>query len=316
MISVIVPIYNIKQYLPRCIESILNQTYKDLEIILVNDGSNDGSNIVCENYLKQDNRIVLYNKKNGGLSDARNYALDRMKGEYVTFVDGDDCIEYDYIECLYNLIQSNKDVSISIVDKVIFSKDDELKSIKEKNKCILSKEEIIKKMLLRNGASHTAWGKLYKRELWDDIRFPLNRLYEDYLTIYKVFEHVEKVAYSDAKKYFYFQRNDSIMNSKLTINKLSEVDVADEMNDYIINKYPSCKDESYDLKVSIYLKNLKNILNNNSNDFIEYQERIIDFIKKEKKYILKAKGILLKEKIKVIFLLINKKFFLFIYNRM
>lgn len=119
LITLVIPIYNIENYLGRCLDSVINQTYKDLEIILVNDGSTDNSLEICESYAKEDSRIKIINKNNGGLSSARNVGLDACKGDYVTFIDSDDWVSLDYIEILYkNIIDNNADISIINAIKV------------------------------------------------------------------------------------------------------------------------------------------------------------------------------------------------------
>lgn len=317
MVTVIIPVYNVETYLERCLESIINQTYKELEIIIVDDGSTDKSSQICDTYKTKDTRICVYHKKNGGLSDARNYGLDRMNGEYVTFVDSDDYISRDYIEVLYRLIKKNDNIDISMMDKQVVYDNDVPRSTIEFKEEIMDREHAIKKMLLRDGVSHTAWGKLYKSVLWKEIRFPFGRLYEDYLTIYKVFENVNMISYCNEKKYYYYQRSNSIMNNKLNKKKLTELDVTDEISSYLMEKYHSCTDEILDLKISIYLKNLYDILttdDNSNKEFRESEEKIVKYIKKVRKKAIFSRKIPKKEKVKIISFSLGKKCFIKVYE--
>ena len=181
-----IPIYNVKNYLAKCVDSILNQTYKNLEIILVNDGSTDGSEIICEELKKKDKRIRIINQKNGGLSSARNTGIRNANGKYIQFVDSDDWIDYECIEELHNCIyKDNSDISIC---GIIMSFPDCEKKMNwfGENACI-NKEEALEGLLRNSIISSHAWNKLYKRKLFKDIEFPVGKIYEDVRMMYKVF---------------------------------------------------------------------------------------------------------------------------------
>ena len=171
-ISIVVPIYNVEKYLERCIKSIINQTYKNLEIILVDDGSKDNCYNICEIYKKQDNRIVVIHKENGGLSDARNVGLLNSTSELICFIDSDDYVQKDYIEMLYNnLIEFKADISVCG-----FSHEREgQKSKYEKREYTetYDSQEALKKMInLNSNFSVCAWNKLYRKKLFDNIEYP------------------------------------------------------------------------------------------------------------------------------------------------
>lgn len=185
LISVIVPVYNVEDYLAKCVESILNQTYKNLEIILIDDGSTDGCPLICDEFSVKDNRVKVIHKKNGGLSDARNFGLDIMTGEYVTFIDSDDWIDEDLIERQYNCIK-NHDVDICqscvtkdwsdyslayrTVDSVIkFNRHDAMEQLQDY--IILDKKYTV--------LMNSACGKLYRSFLFDKCRFVNGRIWED-----------------------------------------------------------------------------------------------------------------------------------------
>ena len=186
LISVIVPIYNVEQYLPRCIESILNQTYKNLEVILVDDGATDHCGSICDVYKEKDCRVRVIHKSNGGLSDARNAGLDRMTGEYVTCIDSDDFVSPFFVENLWLALEENHcDIASSwfieyhngqIVPagKVVDAQEVE----------VLAKNEYFERLLYQDGVEVSAWGKLYKSSLYQNVRYPVGKLYEDIPTTY------------------------------------------------------------------------------------------------------------------------------------
>lgn len=213
-ISIIVPIYNVEKYLKKCIDSLINQTYKNLEIILVDDGSPDKCGEICDQYKTIDSRIVVIHKKNGGLSDARNCGVKASTGDYITFVDSDDYISNDYVEYLFNLlISKNADMSIIMPHKFKENDKDFFKEVNERV-ILYSPNEALKVMLYQKKFSNSAYGKLYKKELIKDIKFPVGKLYEDVGTTYKyILKCKNKIVYSNQHKYFYLIRNNSIMRS-------------------------------------------------------------------------------------------------------
>ena len=211
LISVIVPCYNVMEYLPKCVESILSQTYKNLEIILVDDGSTDSSGKICDGYAAKDNRIKVIHKKNGGLSDARNVALDVMKGEYVTFIDSDDYVANDYVEFLYKLIKKN-DVRMSVTCHQTFEEGTEPEVCNESVvEDVSDMENVLTGMFYQRMFDTTAWAKMYHRSLFaNDIRYPKGWLYEDLPTTYCLMMKCDCIAFSSYRSYFYLLRSTSI----------------------------------------------------------------------------------------------------------
>lgn len=167
LISIIVPVYKVEKYLKRCVDSILTQTYQNMEIILVDDGSPDNCGAICDRYKKTDNRVVVIHKRNGGLSDARNTAIPLAKGEYISFIDSDDWISSYYVEHLYEAVaKCDADIGISWFENIFEGK--ALQSKPEEplsNYECLTAEECLKKLLYQNGVEVCAWGKLYKTAL-------------------------------------------------------------------------------------------------------------------------------------------------------
>ena len=215
-ISVVVPIYNVEKYLERCINSIIKQTYKNLEIILVDDGSTDNSGKIADKYKKIDDRIKVIHKNNGGLSDARNKGIRMASGKYISFIDSDDYIAEDMISYLYKLIKDNNS-EISICNFQQFSSIEEIKDSKDFN---IDKSDIYNytgvemlQILLKGNISYGdyAWNKLYMLNLFNNIQYPIGKKMEDIGTTYKLYYNSKKVTIGTEKKYFYYKRSDSIL---------------------------------------------------------------------------------------------------------
>ena len=216
-ITVIVPVYNVENYLNKCLDSIIKQTYKNLEIIVVNDGSTDNSGTICQEYAQKDERIVYIEKENGGLSDARNAGLERMTGSYVTFVDSDDWIELDYVETLYTkIIEYQADIAVG--NYYSFNESEGMfyfhilgDSYYEKvydNVSIF--ENLYESQEMNSFALISAWGKLYKARLFDHLRFDIGKLGEDGYLNQKIYLLAEKIVYIHKGIYSYRIRNNSL----------------------------------------------------------------------------------------------------------
>ena len=242
LISIVIPVYNVQDYLNKCLDSVLNQTYNNIEIILVDDGSTDKSGEICDKYNEKDNRIQVIHKQNGGLSDARNVGIKNARGKYITFVDSDDYLELDYIEYLYNLIKKyNTKMSICsyYIENIKGKRSDSGEGYKEE---LMSTEDALYRMLVEKGYSVSACAKMYELKLFDDVCYPVGKLCEDNGTTYKLIEKCEYIAYGNLSKYIYLKRDNSIMNSEFNIKKMDLITLTDEMYSYLKPKYPSLTD--------------------------------------------------------------------------
>lgn len=223
-ISIIVPVYNVQEYLGNCIDSILNQTFRDFELILVNDGSTDDSLEICKHYKDIDDRICIIDKKNGGLSSARNAGLDIAKGEYIGFVDSDDYIHPQMYELLYNQIIKNKaDISMCEFKKVSEFNKKELsdKVILNQEVEILNNKEAVFKLGENGSVTYViACNKLYKKSLFNNIKFKEGIIHEDEYIIHRLLYQVNKLVYIKQELYFYLQREGSIMDKRLGIDEV------------------------------------------------------------------------------------------------
>lgn len=232
LISVIIPVYKVEKYVEKCIQSVINQTYENLQIILVDDGSPDNCGKICDEYAKKDHRIEVIHKSNGGLSDARNKGLEIAKGEYIGFVDSDDYIEADMYEVLYNLLkQYNADVSICNFYTVSQGKI----SIKNADNGIneYNRIEILKEILLDKNIQSYAWNKLYKKELFDEIKYPIGKKYEDIGTTFFLLEKCNKVVVTGKSEYYYINRQDSIVNNVTETTITDYIELIMQRYDYI-----------------------------------------------------------------------------------
>lgn len=215
LITVIVPVYNVEKYLGKCIESIIEQTYKNLEIILVDDGSPDNCPFICDLYAQKDKRVRVIHKTNGGLSDARNEGLNAANGEYVAFIDSDDYIHVNMIEKLYCAIKAY-DADVSLCNYLYVDENyhsiDELNRITPIKNEVLSCEQVIEKLFENKHWYYSvAWNKLYKRGIFDKLQFPKGRLFEDAYIAHHVFGKCKRIVSISDVLYFYLQRADSIM---------------------------------------------------------------------------------------------------------
>lgn len=211
------PVYNIYDYLERVLDCLLNQTYRNLEIILVDDGSTDGSEELCNQYKQKDSRIKVIHQKNSGVSVARNVGVSQATGEYLGFVDSDDVISLEMFEILYqNIITTGADVSVcnyqSFTEQLP-------KFNKDKNEItIYTKLEVLEDIISDGKITNFLWNKLFKKTLFNGISFPEGKIYEDMYVLPKIFEKTEKVCYTNCCLYGYYQRLNSYVNT-YTSNK-------------------------------------------------------------------------------------------------
>lgn len=239
LVSIIVPVYNVEKYLRKCIDNLVGQTYKNLEIILIDDGSTDNCGNICDCYANVDIRVKCYHKKNGGLSDARNYGLDRCNGKYVMFVDSDDYLDTKCVEALYSLIKKNN-ANISVCSFYYETEFGETINTLHKNMSIdvLDRKQGIVELLRMEKYSNSAWGKLYQKELFESVRFPKGRLFEDIPTTYKIFLKAEKIVYSPEAYYHYLYRCSAISKQKDLRGNIDAIEFTEEMTNKILDIYP------------------------------------------------------------------------------
>ena len=235
LITVIVPCYCVENFLPRCIESIIKQTYINLEIFLIDDGSPDNCGSICEQYAAIDNRIIVIHKENGGLSDARNTAIEQASGKWITFIDSDDYVTNDYVEILYDLVKKYN-CKMSIADWKIFQIGNEpsIDANKKREEIFFTSRDALEDMFNQNHFDNSACVKLYSRDLFDGIRFPKGMLFEDLLTTFKLMLKCDSgIAYSNRIIYYYMFRPTSIEGAAFSEKKMdSAIEVFNVMKSY------------------------------------------------------------------------------------
>lgn len=226
-ISVIIPVYNVEKYLHRCVDSVLNQTYKNIEVVLVDDGSPDNCPKICDDLACVDNRVKVIHKKNGGLSSARNAALDSpLSGDYVTFVDSDDWLELDTIEYCLDLIRN---FDADVVQFEFYETDSEKKSAVNKKERIetFDGKEILQQLMIMS--CWGVWGALYKTEVLENVRFREGKINEDIDYKYKILRNAQRMVYSNQKKYYYYQSGNTISMGGLKRKDFDLYDAAEEL---------------------------------------------------------------------------------------
>lgn len=240
-ISIIIPVYNVEKYLSRCIRSLLNQTFSDFEILLIDDGSTDKSGEICNEYSKNFDFIKVYHKDNGGLSDARNYGIDKSRGKYVTFVDPDDFVHKDYLKTLFELVQEDE-VQVSCISGVRYLEGSKIPNPGHSSENVVNTTDGLRNMLIRKGFGVSAWGKLFEKEMFRTIRFPKGKIYEDIFTIPYVIAKSEKIAYKEEYMYYYFVRKDSITHAEFDSRNLMMLEGLNKLSEFIMANYPELKD--------------------------------------------------------------------------
>ena len=304
LISVIVPVYNVEKYVGRCLTSIINQSYTNLEIIVVNDGSTDNSLSVCEAYAAKDNRIKLITQENRGLSGARNTGLRHYTGEYVTFVDSDDWIHRSMIEFLYNVLMrydsemslcANRRVSEgAILDKAYIEPDG----------ITFSCEEFMKMFL--NGTITACWARLFRRDLISGFEFPEGLNCEDFIYMYEAIRRIKKVVgFVEFPLYYYYVRSDSIVNESFGIKKFDQYYSAKKLYELVCEHTPQYKKQSLHRLAGAIISLVNSARKHKG---FEKQEReMVSFLRKNVSTFIFNKYIMWKMRVLLFFLILPRK---------
>lgn len=277
IISIIIPVYNVEEFISKCIESILSQTFKNFELILVNDGSTDRCGEICDEYARKDKRIHVIHKANGGQSTARNVALDIAKGKYIGFVDGDDYIASDMYEQLYDAMVSY-DADISVCGRYNVSNNKITPFFTMDTSLVMNSKETIRRLLVYDNIDSSPCDKLFSSVLFDNIRFPSGYICEDVAVVYKLIEEASKIVHTGKPLYYYLQRQGSTSKSDFSKKTMGLVIYHGQVYEYVKVKYPELVDEARyfylsrlicanelcldvsDMRLDIYRKELKDRL--------------------------------------------------------
>ena len=248
LISVIVPVFNVERYLSACLDSILSQSFKNLEVIVINDGSTDFSLQIAETYAEKDDRVKVYSFDNEGLSEARNRGLSVATGEFITFVDADDLLFPDALKVLYKIMI--KEASDIVEGRTIKGKThvnpDKVTAIKKFN---YNAKEAISDVLYQKRLLPSVCGKLFKRMIFKDLFFEKGILYEDLNIFYRIFERCTKIIWVDFPVYFY-RINDESLTNKWKVQRLDVLKVTENLEEYIREKYPDLLLSAHDRRLS------------------------------------------------------------------
>lgn len=288
-VSIIIPIYNVQQYLQRCLDSVVNQQYTNLEIILVNDGSTDRSLEIAKEYETKDDRIKLISQLNKGLSDARNTGLKYATGDYITFIDSDDYVTPDYVSYMYNLLKRNNFNSPLAICSLmnVFEETGKKVNMGNNQEYTLSGEECIEKMCYQNLVDTCAYAKLGTRELYQNFSFPVGKIFEDIGSSYKLFENSKTVECGFKPKYYYYIRNNSITTRKFDKSKLDLLEMTDQMAKSVKEKYPNLSQAVLRRQVYARFSTLNQTMKaDKSTDLKQIRSKLIAYIRRNKKKVL------------------------------
>jgi len=239
LISIVVPVYNVQNYLDCCVKSLISQSYSNIEIILVDDGSTDNCANICDEWKKKDPRIRVIHKQNGGLSDARNAGMAVATGAYIGFVDSDDYIHKDMYRLLYeNLLENNSDISACGIE-LFWDNDSKTKTLTNGFNGTLTAEEAMLAIINEDKLKQPVWNKLYKTRLVRKISFPIGKQHEDVFWSYQALGVVKKISVFDTPLYFYRQRQNSIMGSGFSLKSLDSLEAKQQRCKYIDMHFPS-----------------------------------------------------------------------------
>ena len=237
-VSIIVPVYNVEAYLEKCIISILNQSFSDFELILVDDGSPDHAGLICDQYMEKDDRIKTIHKKNGGLSDARNAGIEIAEGQYLTFIDSDDFVEPSYLSYLIKLINLSESCKISQANHYVERNGKSKPEAQLESEVLYSRKEAFENVLYHDQVNVSGWGKLFHRSVFDELRFPKGKLFEDTYLFGEVLLKTEKYAFGGKPQYHYIQRGDSIVNQQFSEKNLMFIEAVKHLTGIARREYP------------------------------------------------------------------------------
>lgn len=313
-VSVIVPVYNVEKYIKKCIDSILSQTFGDIQVILVDDGSTDNSGSVCEQY-KSDSRIEVIHKSNGGLSDARNAGMKYVMGDYVLFIDSDDYIDKEMVEILYrNAIEYDVDFSACGIYNEY--KDRVVPQCEKMEEFKCSSEEAFGYILVGEKIPGTICNKLIKREIAEKLLFPVGKLYEDAFYTIDLMQNVKSVYVTTKPMYYYVHRSNSITTERYKKSSMDFIEAFEQTKEVVESKFPdSIKEAEFKLFWAYFSVFDRMLMENRYWEIAEYP-KVRDFLKKNAMRIVKDQYFQKARKIGALALKVNVKIYrkLIMYN--
>ena len=305
-VSIIVPVYNVEKYVEKCLKSISLQTYEKIEVLVIDDGSKDNSGKICEDFAKNDDRITVYHKENGGLSDARNYGIARAKGEYITCIDSDDFVDVDYIEYLVNL-QKKYNTKMSVCQHRVKYDNGNIRDRGKQGDEVLNSFDCMEKLLYHEDVDTSAWAKLYHYSLFDKVKYPKGKIFEDIGTTYALILQCDWIAVGFESKYNYIFHKNSIVNGPFNPAKLDLIEMTDHMAENSLKMYPELSAAILRRRVYARLSTINQMLDTES--YRGKRNELISFVKLHSKEILKDRRAPKRDKAAIILLKINYKLY-------
>lgn len=314
LVSVIVPVYNVYPYLRDCVQSVQAQSYQNWELLLVDDGSTDGSGELCDELAVEDGRIRVFHKPNGGQSDARNVGLQQTQGKYFYLLDSDDLIRSTAFDQFVERCEADgADAALTPLEMFSTEQPEGRTENPHQIPELLNREETMRRMLLHQGIGHGAGGVFFRREVWGDLQFPVGILYEDYAVMYRAIARCAKVEVFPEPMYDYRIHTGSTMKSGIAEKNLVILDVGEDVTHFIAETVPVLKTEAEYLQLVTYLKTLKGILDGDFASYPEAQARICRFVQ-EHRALARRPWAKRADRIKVETLLISKRLFYAVYG--
>lgn len=310
VITVVVPVFKVEQYLTFCVQSIIAQTFSDWELILVDDGSPDRCGEMCDAFAERDKRVRVIHKANGGLADARNAGTAAARGEYITYIDSDDWVARQLLERLLECAQK-KQADVVICNRVKVASEQQVFSHGSEPVQVFSGPEAMEEMLYQTSFDTNAWGKLFRLELAQQFPYPKGRLYEDLFTIYKLLFFSKKVVYLPQMLYAYRINENSIMNRKFDVQNLDELDAADEIERFVEENCPEYLPAAKARKFSSYSQVLRwmRAVSPADSQMEQIRERIWTYLKEYRVGMVMDRRARMKNRIAALCTLGGRKFF-------
>lgn len=308
LISVIVPVYNVEKYLRKCVDSIINQTYKNIEILLIDDGSTDASGTICDDYSQRYANVTAYHKQNGGLSSARNYGIERAKGELIGLVDSDDYIHEEMYDRLYTLLVEN-DADLSeckltdVYNGKVHSSNNKIEVL------IVNSETAIDYALKAEIASVAAVDKLYRRSLFDNVRYPEGKTIEDGYVIVDILSACSKIVISTEQLYYYVHRKGSITTNAFSKKNLDAIDTYEKNYNIIKNKYPAILDTARMRLCWAYFYVLDKIIYDKTTENRDIKKDVIKYLRGNYSFIIRNKQFTKGRKIAASMLMVSPRLY-------
>lgn len=299
LISVIIPVYNVEYYLEKCLVSVINQTYNNLEIIVVNDGSTDKSLFICNKFAEKDHRVVIISQENQGQAQARNNAINFSRGEFITFLDSDDYMHSECIQMLYeNLIMTCSDISI-VGYKKVNSHNYELRKKRKKKIEVFTSEQALQELFYQKKFDSAPWAKMTKAEIIKSNLFPNGIIYEDLATTYKWFHNSKRICFENTELLAYFNNNKGTMNTQFNAKTLIQIDIVDDIFCFIEKNYPKVLNSIKAKQFSCYSQVLMKIYESKYQNIV-HEQKIWQGILQIRKNVFWDKNTRIKNKVAVI----------------